>query len=34
MNEKEIVQEAKKRSHEVIQRAGLGSKVKGCWPME
>jgi cytosine/adenosine deaminase-related metal-dependent hydrolase len=34
MNENEIVQEAKKRSHEVVQRAGLGSEMKGRWPME
>ncbi|KAJ5433590.1 uncharacterized protein N7458_012746 [Penicillium daleae] len=34
MNEKEIVEEAKKRSREVVERAGLSSKMKGRWPIE
>jgi cytosine/adenosine deaminase-related metal-dependent hydrolase len=34
MDEKEIVEEAKKRSREVVERAGLSSKVKGRWPVE
>lgn len=32
MNEQEIVDEAKKRSREVVERAGLSSKVVGHWP--
>jgi hypothetical protein len=34
MDEKEIVEEAKKRSREVVERAGLSNKVKGRWPVE
>ncbi|KAJ5118237.1 hypothetical protein N7448_009952 [Penicillium atrosanguineum] len=34
MNEQEIVEEAKKRSREVVERAGLSSKVQGRWPVE
>ena len=34
MNEQEIVEEAKKRSKEVVERAGLSSQIKGRWPVE
>lgn len=34
MNEQEIVEEAQRRSREVIERAGLTSKVKSRWPIE
>ena len=34
MNEEEIVEEAKRRSREVVQRAGLTEKVNGRWPQE
>ncbi|KAJ5652921.1 hypothetical protein N7507_010347 [Penicillium longicatenatum] len=34
MNEAEIVAEAKKRSQEVVERAGLSSKMQGRWPVE
>lgn len=34
MNEQEVVEEAKKRSREVVERAGLSSKVQGRWPVE
>lgn len=34
MNEKEIIEEAKRRSGEVVERAGLTQKVKGRWPQE
>ncbi|CAG8935582.1 unnamed protein product [Penicillium salamii] len=34
MNEEEIVQEAKKRSKEVVERAGLGVRVQPRWPVE
>lgn len=34
MNEQEIVEEAKKRSREVVERAGLSSKMQGRWPVE
>ncbi|KAF7516082.1 hypothetical protein PCG10_002481 [Penicillium crustosum] len=34
MDEKEIVQEAQRRSKEVVERAGLGKKVQGRWPVE
>jgi cytosine/adenosine deaminase-related metal-dependent hydrolase len=34
MNENEIVEEAKRRSREVVQRAALTEKVNGRWPQE
>lgn len=34
MNERDIVEEAKKRSKEVVKRAGLTEKVKVRWPVE
>ncbi|KAJ5600757.1 hypothetical protein N7450_001824 [Penicillium hetheringtonii] len=34
MDEQEIVEEAKKRSREVVDRAGLSMKMKGRWPVE
>lgn len=34
MNEGEIVEEAKRRSREVVERAGLADKVKARWPVE
>ncbi|KAJ5667702.1 uncharacterized protein N7477_006272 [Penicillium maclennaniae] len=34
MNEQEIVLEARKRSREVVERAGLSSKIQGRWPVE
>jgi len=34
MDETEIVEEAKKRSREVVERAGLTEKTKGRWPVE
>ncbi|KAJ5499429.1 Amidohydrolase 1 [Penicillium expansum] len=34
MDEEEIVQEAQRRSKEVVERAGLGDKVQGRWPVE
>lgn len=34
MDEREIVEEAQKRSKEVIERAGLMDKVKARWPVE
>jgi len=34
MDEQEIVLEAKRRSQEVVERAGLSSKMQGRWPVE
>ncbi|KAJ6153574.1 hypothetical protein N7470_006533 [Penicillium chermesinum] len=34
MDEMEIVEEAKKRSKEVVERAGLTSQMSGRWPVE
>lgn len=34
MNEQEIVDEAKKQSRKVVERAGLSSKMQGRWPVE
>lgn len=34
MNEEEIIEEAVRRSREVVERAGLTEKVKGRWPQE
>jgi cytosine/adenosine deaminase-related metal-dependent hydrolase len=34
MDEEEIVREAKRRSKEVVERAGLGKKVQPRWPVE
>ena len=34
MDEGEIVEEAKKRSREVVERAGLSANVKARWPVE
>lgn len=34
MDEEEIVQEAQRRSKEVVERAGLDKKVQGRWPVE
>jgi len=32
MNEEQVWREAEKRSHDVVERAGLTEKVKGRWP--
>lgn len=31
MNEEEVLMEAEKRSHQIVERAGLTQKVKGRW---
>lgn len=33
MDEEEVWQEAEKRGHEIVKRAGLTEKVKGSWPL-
>jgi cytosine/adenosine deaminase-related metal-dependent hydrolase len=33
MNEEEVWQEADRRGHEIVKRAGLTEKVKGIWPI-
>jgi cytosine/adenosine deaminase-related metal-dependent hydrolase len=34
MDEEEVWREAEKRSHEIVNRAGLTEKVKGRWPLK
>lgn len=34
MDEEEVWKEADKRSHEIVERAGLTEKVKGRWPLK
>jgi hypothetical protein len=34
IDEEEVWREAEKRSHEIVNRAGLTEKVKGCWPLK